>query len=98
MMASDAQTKTPRLATVTPETGKPAVAFTAAGENLSKAAVKELFLTNGKDDIKVEIVTQKDDAIQFKVPGATKPGRYALMILTGDGKQLIEQPAKVTVE
>jgi hypothetical protein len=98
LVASVAQTKTPRLATVTPETGKPAAEFTAAGENLSKAGVKELFLTNGKDDIKVEILAQKEEAIQFKVPGSTKPGRYALMILTGDGKQLLEQPAKVTIE
>jgi hypothetical protein len=93
-----AQTKSPRLATVTPDTGKAAVEFAAAGENLAKSAVKELFLTDGKADIKVQILTQKDDSIQFKVPGNTKPGRYSLMILTGDGKQLIEQPVKLTIE
>ncbi|MBI2686314.1 MAG: hypothetical protein HYX27_08360 [Acidobacteria bacterium] len=96
--AALAQSKSPRLASVTPESGKPAAEYTAAGENLDKDAIKELYLTNGKDDIKVSIVTQKADAIQFKVPGSVKPGRYALMVLTADGKQFIEQPVKLTIE
>jgi hypothetical protein len=93
-----AESKSPRLATVTPDTGKATVEYAAAGENLDKDTVKELYLTNGKDDIKVEIVTQKADSIQFKVPGGTKPARYSLMILTADGKQFIEQPVKLTIE
>ena len=44
------------------------------------------------------IVTQKDEAIQFKVPPHTKPGRYSLMILSADGKQFLEQPVKLTIE
>ena len=93
-----AQEKSPRLTTVTPDTGKPADDYLAAGENLAKDAVKELYLTDGKDDIKVQIVTQNEESIQFKVPGKTKPGRYSLMILTADGKRLIEQPVKLTLE
>ena len=93
-----AQAKSPRLATVTPDTGKAAAEYSAAGENLAKDAVKELYLTNGKDDIRVVIVTQKDEAIQFKVPPHTKPGRYNLMILSADGKQFLEQPVKLTIE
>ena len=93
-----AQAKSPRFATVTPETGTAAAEYSAAGENLAKDTVKELYLTNGKDDIKVVIVTQKDEAIQFKVPANTKPGRYSLMILSADGKQFIEQPVKLTIE
>lgn len=93
-----AQNKSARMTAVTPDTGKASAEYTAAGENLGKAGVKDLFLTNGKDDIKVEVVTQKEEAIQFKVPASTKPGRYSLMILTADGKQLIEQPVKLTIE
>src|SRR5688572_28112140 len=93
-----AQSKSPRLATVTPDTGKAAAEYVAAGENLGKEAVKELYLTSGKDDIKVEIMTQKDDAIQFKTPAGLKAGRYSLMLLTADGKQFIEQPVKLTIE
>ena len=93
-----AQSKSPRLAAVAPETGKPAAEYTTTGENLARDAVKELYLTNGKDDIKVEIVAQKAESIQFKVPGSTKPGRYSLMLLTADGKQFLEQPVKLTIE
>ena len=93
-----AQEKSPRLTTVTPDTGKAAEAYLVAGENLAKDAVKELYLTDGKNDIKVEIVTQKEDSIQFKVPGPTKPGRYSLMILTADGKRFLEQPVRLTIE
>ena len=95
---SMAQGKSPRLTTVTPDTGKAAAEYSAAGENLAKDAVKELYLTNGKDDIRLVIVTQTDEAIQFKVPPHTKPGRYSLMILSADGKQFLEQPVKLTIE
>jgi len=93
-----AQGKSPRLTTVTPDTGKPNEEYLAAGENLAKDAVKDLYLTNGKDDIKVQILTQKEESIQFKVPGNTKPGRYGLMVLTADGKRFIEQPVKLSIE
>ena len=93
-----AQTKSPRLATVTPDTGKAAVEYSAAGENLDQSSVKNLYLTSGKDDIKVEIVAQANESIRFRVPANTKPGRYSLMILTADGKQFIEQPVKLTIE
>lgn len=88
----------PRLSTVTPDSGKAGDEFTAAGENVGKALVKELYLTDGKDDTKVQIVTQKDDSIVFKVPADAKAGRYSLMILSADGKQFLEQPVKLTIE
>lgn len=93
-----AQNKAPRLEAVTPDTGKPAVEYSTTGNNLDKSSVKELYLTNGKDDIKMSIVTQKEESIQFKVPASTKPGRYSLMLLTADGKLFLEQPVKLTIE
>lgn len=93
-----AENKSPRMTTVTPDTGKTSAEYTAAGENLAANAVKEFYLTNGKDDIKLEIVAQKDQSVQFKVPMDTKPGRYTLMVLTADGKQFMEQPVKLTIE
>ena len=88
----------PRLSAVTPEAGKPGAEFSTAGENLTKDFVKELYLTNGKDDIKLRVIAQKVDAIQFQVPATVKPGRYSLMILSADGKQFLEQPVKLTLE
>jgi len=57
-------------------------------------------LTNGTDDIKVEMTQQTDKLIKFKVPSGVKAGRWALMVRlkSGKGPQLIEQPVKVTVE
>ena len=97
-VALTAQSKSPRLAAVTPDSGKADAEYSTAGENLAKDAVKELYLTNGKDDIKVAIVTQTGEVIQFKVPASVKPGRYSLMLLTADGKQFLEQPVKLTIE
>ena len=97
-VATIAQTNSPRLTTVTPDTGKSAAEYVTAGENLATSAVKELYLTDGKADIKVEIVSQKAEASQFKVPGSTKAGRYSLMLLTADGKRFLEQPVKLTIE
>ena len=88
----------PRLASVTPEAGKAAGEFTATGENLSKAEVAELYLTDGKNDIKLVVIEQANESIKFKVPESVKAGRYALMILTADRKQFLEQPVKVTIE
>ena len=93
-----AQSNAPRLVAVTPETGKPTAEYSTTGDTLAKATVKELYLTNGKDDIKVTIVTQQDASILFKVPTTTKPGRYSLMLLTADGKMFLEQPVKLTIE
>lgn len=88
----------PRITSVTPDTGKAAMEYTTAGENLSKAQVAELYLTDGKADIKMEVIAQSKDAIKFKVPGSVKAGRYGLLVLTSDRLQFIEQPVKLTIE
>jgi len=89
--------KTPKLATVTPEEGPRAASYTAAGENLGKDQVGGLYLTDASGDIQTEIVEQKVESIQFKVPAKTKAGRYSLMLLTADGKKFLEQPVKLTI-
>ena len=89
----------PRMTTCEPGSGKVADVLTVSGENLGKAAVDKLFLTDGKTDIPVEIVDQADAAIKFKVPEKAGGARWSLMLLTtGKEPKLIEQPVKVTVE
>ena len=89
----------PKMSTVTPDSGKVGDLITVEGENLSKANVAELYLTDGKNDFKVEVVEQGDKAIKFKVPEKVKQGRLSLMVLTtGKEPKLIEQPVKMTVE
>jgi hypothetical protein len=82
-------TKSPRLTTVEPDNGKVGDVATAKGENLDKDLVAELFLTDGKNDVKVDITERTNDAIKFKVP-QIKAGRYRLM--TASKTSMIEQP------
>ena len=95
-MAQDAM---PRMTTVEPGNGKAGDELTIAGENLNKPGVAKLYLTDGKNDLEVQMTGQAATSIKFKIPASAKPGRFSLMILTG-GKEpkYIEQPVKVTVE
>ena len=94
-----AQQAMPRMTTVEPGNGKAGDMLTIAGENLDKPAVAKLYLTDGKNDLEVQITEQAATSIKFKIPANAKAGRFSLMILTG-GKdsKYIEQPVKVTVE
>jgi hypothetical protein len=94
-----AQQTMPRMTAVEPANGKVGDVLAAAGENLDKDQVKEVYLTAGSTDLKVEITEQAAAGIKFKIPAKTAAGRYSLMILTaGKEPKLIEQPVKITVE
>ena|SRR5579883_1306397 len=88
----------PRMVSVDPGNGKVGDVLVVSGENLAKAAVAKVYLTDSKNDFEVTIVEQSDTAIKFKIP-AKATGRLALMVLTSgkDGK-LIEQPVKVQID
>ena len=61
--------------------------------------VAALYLTDGKNDIKVTIIEETANTILFKVPAKVETGRLALMVLTtGQNPKLIEEPVKVTIE
>ena len=88
-----------RLTGVDPLNGKTGDVVAAAGENIEKGKVVELFLTDGAKDFKVVILEQSGALIKFKVPGSVKAGRYALMIKTGGtDPKLLEQPVKFTID
>ena len=91
--------ESPRMKSVDPGNGKVGDELTVSGENLDAKFVKEVYLTDGKNDIKVEVTQQTADTIKIKVPAKAKAGRYALMVLTAEKTpKLIEQPVKCTVE
>jgi hypothetical protein len=93
------QAAMPRMMSVEPAAGKSGDELTVTGENLEKTNVADVFLTDGKNDLKVAITDQAPTTIKFKIPESAKPGRLALMILTrGKEPKLIEQPVKVTIE
>jgi len=88
----------PRMASAEPNSGKIGDEVTVAGENLDKANVGKVYLTDGKNDLECVVTGQTATELKIKIP-AKATGRMALMILTG-GKEpkLIEQPVKVTIE
>jgi len=88
----------PKVTTVEPDTGKVGDTVSAKGENLDKSSIGELYLTDGKNDTKVQIAEQTDTEIKFKVPAAAKAGRYHLLVLTANKASMIEQPVVFTVE
>src|SRR5260370_33060786 len=89
----------PRMTTVEPGNGKAGDELTVAGENLDKATVIKLYLTDGKNDLEVQMTEQAATSIKFKIPASAKAGRFSLMILTsGKGPTHIEHPVRITVE
>jgi hypothetical protein len=100
--AAFAQSGSPRMTSVDPDTGKRGDVITITGENLDKAHVAKVYLTDGgdgKNDVEVQITEQTDTTIKFKLPAKSVAGRLALMILTASKpQQLIEQPVKVTID
>jgi len=94
-----AQQPMPRMTTVDPANGKAGDEIAVTGENLAKAQVAKVYLTDGKNDLVVELTEQADTSIKFKIPAKAVPGRFALMLLTtGKEPKLIEQPVKLTVD
>jgi hypothetical protein len=96
-----AQDALPRMTTVDPGSAKVGDVLTVAGENLDKANVGKVYLTDGTNDLLCDVTSQTATQIKIKVP-AKATGRLALMILTAakevKDQKLIEQPVKVTIE
>ena len=96
--AAFAQQAMPRMTSVEPQNGKAGDVVVVSGENLEKATVSKVYLTDGKNDLEVSITEQSGKEIKFKIP-AKATGRLALMVLTsGKEAKLIEQPVKVQVD
>jgi hypothetical protein len=86
-----------RITSVEPVTAKAGDTVNAIGEEIDNANVDTLYLTDGTNDFKCQMVEQTATTIKFKVPDNMKAGRWALMVHTKKN-QLIEQPVKLTVE
>lgn len=93
------QAAMPLIVSVEPVSCKAGDVLSAQGANLGPDLVAELYLTDGKIDLKLRILQQSSKSISFKIPVEVKPGRYAVMVLTRESEpKLIEQPVKLTVD
>ena len=96
---SPPQAPMPVMTSVEPASGRVGDVLVVRGESLGPERVAALYLTDGKADIKVQIIEQTASTIRFKIPPEAKPGRMALMVLTREvDPKLIEQPVKITIE
>ncbi len=95
--AAHAQQAMPRMTSAEPGSGKIGDVIVVAGENLDKASVAKVYLTDGTNDVLVDLVEQTATSIKFKIP-KIKPGRLALAVLIANKPQIIEMPVKLTIE
>ena len=89
------------IALTTKEPAKVAEFYKAAFglKELRRSPNGAVFLTDGKNDVMVEVTEQAPTSLKFKIPTKATAGRFALMLLTaGKDPKLIEQPVKLTVE
>jgi hypothetical protein len=97
--AASLSAQTPIMHKVQPETGKIGSVLRIKGDFLGKARVDEVYLTDHTFDMKVKVLDQTEDYIEFRIPPFVKPGRLQLLVKTA-GKEpvLLEQPLYITVE
>ena len=89
----------PQMQKVDPASARSGDVVAVTGDSLDQDSVAALYLTDGKEDVKVEITEQTATVIKFKIPANAKTGRLVLMILTkGKDPKLIEGPVKVLIE
>ena len=97
--AASLSAQVPVMHKVQPDSGKIGSVLKIQGVFLGKAKVDEVYLTDHTFDMKVKVLDQTDDSIEFRVPPFVKPGRLQLLVkTTGKEPMLLEQPVYITIE
>jgi hypothetical protein len=98
-LALPARAQVPQMNTVQPDSGKVGSVLRIHGVYLGKEKVDEVYLTDHTFDMKVKVLDQTEDSIEFRIPPSAKPGRLQLLVKTpGKKPLLLEQPVYITVE
>jgi hypothetical protein len=88
----------PMMRTVDPYTAKVGIEVVVSGENLGKEIVAEVYVASEGKNTKVEVTSQAEKELKFKVPNV-KAGPYRIVVLTkGKDPSLIEEPVRLVVE
>ena len=66
--AAYGQQAMPRMTSTEPQNGKAGAVITVSGENLQKEVVSKVYLTDGKNDVAVEVTEQTATALKFVIP------------------------------
>jgi hypothetical protein len=97
--AASLSAQVPIMNKVEPDSGNIGSVLRINGVFLGKDQVDEVYLTDHTFDMKVKVLDQTDDSIQFRIPPFVKPGRLQLLVrTTGKEPVLLEQPVYVTVQ
>ena len=98
-LALPSAAQVPQMSTVQPDNGKIGSVLKIHGIYLGKEKVDEVYLTDHTFDMKVKVLDQTEDSIEFRIPPSAKPGRLQLLVKTAGKKPiLLEQPVYITVE
>lgn len=89
----------PEMRAVEPHTGKIGEVVRVHGAYLGKEKVDEVYLSDHTFDMKVKVLNQKEDVIEFRIPPFAKPGSLQLVMKTsGKLPVILEQPVYIMVE
>jgi hypothetical protein len=89
----------PVMNRVEPDSGKTGSVLRVHGAFLGKTKVDEVYLSDHTFDMKVKVLDQTEDFIEFRIPPFAKPGRLELVVkTTGKEPLILEQPVYITVE
>jgi hypothetical protein len=88
----------PMMRTVDPYNAKIGAEVLVSGENLSDKLVAEVYLGVDGKNTKVDVISQTDKELKFRVP-KIKAGPYRVLVLTkGADPAMIEEPVRLVIE
>src|ERR1700688_3220472 len=98
-LAGSLSAQAPQMNNVQPNEGKIGSVLQIHGMFLDKTKVDEVYLTDHTFDMKVKVLGQSEDIIEFRIPPSVKPARLQLLVkTTAHEPVLLEQPVFITVE
>ena len=77
---------------VMPTVARPGDVVTVTGFAVGPDRLKEIYLTNGEVDYRVEVVEQNDLAVRLRVPAKIPAGQMRFAIVVVSRPELLEQP------
>jgi hypothetical protein len=89
---------TPLMRTVEPYPARAGTEVIVAGDNLGKNVIAEVYISFEGKNMKVEVTSQTEKELKFKVPNV-KPASYkVLVLLKSVDPTIIEEPVRLVIE
>jgi hypothetical protein len=90
---------TPLMRTVEPYPAKAGTEVVVTGDNLGANIVAEVYISaDGKTNTKVEVTSQTEKELKFKVPAVKAASYKVLVLLKSVDPTIIEEPVRLVVE